>query len=120
MPWEYSQHTGEMKLNGQFVGKGYSGFGPGKDKPEMEALSNIGPIPRGIYTIGAARQHPSKGPVVMSLTPVAHNAQGRTHFLIHGESRRHPGQASQGCIILGLPYRQRVSISGDKTLMVVE
>jgi hypothetical protein len=80
MPWEYSQRTGEMKLNGQFVGKGYSGFGPGRDNPQMEAMRNIGPIPKGRYTIGAARQHPSKGPEVMSLTPVGHIAHGRTHF----------------------------------------
>jgi hypothetical protein len=120
MPWQYQQSTGELSLHNQIVARnGYSGFEQGKDNPQLEAVRNIGPIPRGRYAIGPAHQHPGKGPMVMSLTPVGHLAQGRTHFLIHGESRDHPGQASHGCIILGLSYRQRIAGSGETILEVV-
>jgi hypothetical protein len=81
MPWQYSQSTGELKLNNQLVtDDGYSGFGQGRDNPQMENIRNVGLIPRGPYTIGRAHQHPSKRPMVMSLTPVGHLAHGRTHF----------------------------------------
>jgi hypothetical protein len=40
--------------------------------------------------------------------------------MIHADSRRHPGMASEGCIILPLVARQRVARSRDRTLVVEE
>ena len=56
----------------------------------------------------------------MSLTPVGHLAHGRSAFLIHGDSTKHPGDASEGCIIFGPHIRQRIATSGDTVLNVVE
>jgi hypothetical protein len=55
----------------------------------------------------------------MRLTPQGHNAHGRTGFLIHGDSRRNPGNASEGCIILNRSAREAIANSGDATLEVV-
>jgi hypothetical protein len=55
----------------------------------------------------------------MSLTsPPGTQVFGRTDFLIHGDSRAHPGEASAGCIILPPDVRRRIAASGDTTLEV--
>jgi hypothetical protein len=46
------------------------------------------------------------------------NTLGRGGFLIHGDSVRAPGTASQGCIIMDPATRQRISSSGDVDLTV--
>lgn len=56
----------------------------------------------------------------MVLSPDGHNAHGRTAFLIHGDSRTNPGNASEGCIVLPPAVRIRIAQSGDTTLEVVE
>jgi Protein of unknown function (DUF2778) len=120
MPWRYSQTTGQLTLNGHPVAVGYSGKGPGRNNPQLEQARNVGPIPRGHYRIGPAHAHAAKGPVTMNLTPVGHLAHHRTAFLIHGDSRSHPGDASEGCIILTPAIRRRIAASGDYVLEVVE
>jgi hypothetical protein len=37
---------------------------------------------------------------------------------MHGDSKEHPGCASQGCIILPRPVREQVWHSGDRELEV--
>jgi hypothetical protein len=86
----------------------------------MERVRNVGPIPRGRYRIGAQHAHPTEGPLTMSQTPVGHSAHGRTNFLIHGDSVSHPGNASEGCIILNHAVRQAIATSGDNDLEVVQ
>src|SRR5690606_14747144 len=120
MSWEYSQSTGELKLNGAYVATGYSGAGEGKNNPDMQHLRNVVPIPRGSYHIGSPRNSGSRGRHVMDLTPYGHNALGRTEFLIHGDSISNPGNASEGCIILPRNIRERISASGDNLLEVVD
>jgi hypothetical protein len=56
----------------------------------------------------------------MALTPVGHTAHGRTRFLIHGDSIRHPGNASEGCIVLDRAARQAIATSGDNDIEVVQ
>ncbi len=120
MPWQYSQSTGVLTRDGRVVGTGYSGAaGVGRNNPDAERLTDVGPIPRGQYRIGAQYSHQSKGPVTMALNPVNHSAHGRTHFLIHGDSIRNPGNASQGCIILRRDIRERIANSGDAVLEIV-
>lgn len=121
MPWTYSQKTGTLTHNGKRVGDGYSGKkGAWRDNPRAETVKNRGPIPRGQYRIGPPRLHREKGPITMTLTPVGHLAHGRTAFLIHGDSVNNPGDASEGCIVLGRAFRERVAASGDGALNVVE
>lgn len=120
MSWTYSQSTGELRHNGVLVGTGYSGAGAtaaaGRNNPAMQGAHDQGPIPAGEYHVGNAYSHPQKGPTVMALTPVGHNALGRNGFLIHGNNAQN--DASQGCIILGPAIRQQISASGDTQLFV--
>ena len=118
MAWHYNQSTGRLTRNGAFVGTGYSGKGQGYNNPLLDQVPNVGPIPRGTYRIGRPTTHPAKGPLTMSLTPIGHDAHGRTGFLLHGESIAHPGAASEGCIVLKRVLRQRICDSGDATLEV--
>lgn len=117
MSWQYDQSSGELRLNGALMGKGYAGTGAGRDNPDMEDVAYVGPIPRGDYDIGPAYSHPSLGPVVMNLDPVGHTARGRTHFRIHGDNTSN--DASEGCIILGPSIRKKIAASADRKLEVV-
>jgi hypothetical protein len=119
MGWQYSQSLRQLRHNGKVVGLGYSGHGEGKNNPKRESERGVGPIPRGKWHIGPVSAHHGKGPVVMELTPVHHTAHGRTHFLIHGDSKEHPGTASEGCIILGPTLRALIRDSKDHDLEVV-
>jgi hypothetical protein len=59
----------------------------------------------------------------MRLTPAKGNTMyGRDGFLIHGAStnKKHHGQESDGCVILGLPIRHAIGSSTDHVLTVVE
>jgi hypothetical protein len=122
MTWTYSQRTGMLKHNGSSITQGYSGFGAGKDKPEMEKVRNIGPIPKGKYTmIELIPHHPHTGSYSIRLLPDSNNKMyGRSGFLIHGDSIKNPGTASNGCIILKLVYRKKIWESNDRRLEVVE
>lgn len=109
-----------VNASGHTVGVGYSGAGDGKNKPMMEKVHNVGPIPKGAYTIGAPHDTKTHGPYVLELTPHPQNTMyGRAGFLIHGDSVVDPGTASEGCIILSRPVRTSIWNSGDHALSVV-
>jgi hypothetical protein len=57
---------------------------------------------------------------VFDLTPEGHSALGRTEFLIHGDSKKNPGSASEGCIVLSPEIRGRIAESGVTKLLVVK
>lgn len=138
--WNYKQSTGELTRDGVAVGTGYSGSGAGKNNPALENEEDVGPIPRGSYAIKlqpecmsmlplagggacancegvAAHKH---GPFVLRLTPDAANEMfGRAGFLIHGDSIKAPGTASEGCIVMGPQIRRKISASGDGALTVI-
>ncbi len=79
----------------------------------------MGPIPRGLYKIGKAKKW--KGmPNVFDLSPDGHGAHGRTNFLIHGDAKKNPGNASEGCIILPAEVREKIAQSGVTKLRVVK
>mgnify|MGYP001549603940 CR=1 FL=1 len=44
---------------------------------------------------------------------------GRSGFLIHGDSKKRPGEASNGCIILPAEDRRAISDAGGGTVTVV-
>ena len=119
MGWVYSQRTGEIRHNGVMIGRGYSGKGVGKNNPHMQNVGFEGPIPRGLYCIGQAYHSARRGPLTIKLTPIGHNALGRTNFRIHGDNREMNFTASKGCIILSRPIRERIINSGDTRLEVV-
>jgi hypothetical protein len=127
--WIYSQRTGELYWEHppvrELIGTGYSGAGSLKNDPAMQCISDLGPIPRGEYTIGPIGAYGPGGVLksALPLTPDPSNdmcSPPRSNFLIHGDSAQHPGWASGGCIIMALSIRQKISQSGDNRLRVVK
>lgn len=60
------------------------------------------------------------GPV-LPLTPINVKMGDRTGgFLIHGDSIKHPDDASKGCIIAPHDVREQIANSPDRDLRVVE
>lgn len=118
--YTYSQKTGVLLWNGCFMGCGYSGAPAGKNNPAMQNVKDVGPIPRGKYTIGPAFDAPVQGPVTMRLAPDPANEMfGRGGFLIHGDTEP-PGFASLGCIILPHAIRAAIATNRDDELLVTE
>lgn len=119
--WTYAQKTGELQQDGAHVASGYSGAGAGKNNPEMESVHDVGPIPRGNWTIvGPPVNTPDHGPYVLRLQPDAGtDTFGRTGFLMHGDSKESPGCVSHGCVIMPRAVREQVWTSGDRDLEVV-
>jgi hypothetical protein len=119
--WSYAQKTGEIQQDGKHVSTGYSGASEGKNNPAMENVPNVGPIPRGDWTIaGPPVDSKDHGPYVLKLNPApSTETHGRSGFLMHGDSKEHPGSASHGCVILPRAVREEVWQSGDRELEVV-
>lgn len=120
--WIYKQSTGELRrqaLDAPLIATGYAGRGDGKNNTAMEGVRNIGPLPRGLYSMGLAYTDPHRGPVCIPLLPDALNdMKGRSGFLIHADSIADPGNASEGCIIFSLPTRKLLAESKDRWLVV--
>lgn len=117
--WE--QATGKMLDKSRaLIGLGYSGKDWGKNQPATQSVSNIGPIPEGLYLIGSPRDTVTHGPFVLKLTPDPANRMfDRSGFLIHGDSMVSPGSASEGCIILPIAARRAIANSDDNLLQVI-
>jgi hypothetical protein len=128
----YSQSTGSLKQGTSgaltVVGTGYAGGNLGKNpegrnNPAMQGVKDIGPLPQGVYTIG----HPQNpvthlGPYAMPLAPdLTNNMLGRGDFLIHADTAI-PGDASEGCIVLGPAIRQHIAnnLATDNRITVTE
>ncbi len=121
----YEQATGRMFLTeagvNDLFASGYSGSEEhsGKNNPHAQCEQDIGPLPRGIYTIGAPRNGPT--PISLPLTPdLGNDMCGRSDFLIHGDLLAAPGTASHGCIILPHPDRERIAATHVDQLLVVD
>lgn len=134
--FEYSQSTGTMmhilSENAEtgdrtiftFTPAGYSGNGDGLNNPAAQDQHSVGPIPQGVYTIGAPRADEKVGPMALRLTPAADNEMfGRGDFLIHGDNAHANRSASEGCIILPPDVRAAIGsavLQGDDQLKVIE
>ena len=126
MTWTYEQSSGRMSNDAsEVVGVGYSGgdcgrVPEGKNSPQRQSIPDVGPIPCGMYRIGAPVDTISHGPYVLPLSPNSSNEMyGRSGFLIHGDSVVSPGKASEGCIILSRDVRELIGESMDHSLEVV-
>jgi len=119
MSWAYKQSTGELLHNNIHVANGYSGHSAGLNNPLMQDVPDVGPIPRGTYTIGTFFTHPTKGPLAAHLTPLPGTQEyGRSEFLMHGDNAKMNHTASEGCIIMAHDVRQKVMESKDTQLVV--
>jgi hypothetical protein len=118
----YHQASGVWEgPTGKILGTGYSGHPPNVNNPTAQDIADSGPIPAGVWTIGPAFDHPTKGPVVMSLSPHWDTeVYERSGFLIHGDSIEFAGaeEASHGCIILARSVRETINDSEDHQLQV--
>ncbi len=118
--WKYEQSSGAMiRPDGSILKVGYSGKPPnGVNDPEMQCVKNVGPIPRGFYTIEAPKSKKTK-PYYMPLTPYPEtDTCGRDGFQLHGDNLTHT--ASIGCIVLSpRAIREEIWESGDHVLRVV-
>ncbi len=99
----------------------YSGHGPGLNNPAMEAVSNVGPIPAGLWRVGDPLNPPDHlGPLAMPLAPApGTDPKGRVALFIHGDNAAMNHTASDGCVIL--PHNVRATVAGgaDRDLIVV-
>eukprot|EP01132_Coremiostelium_polycephalum_P000457 gene457-578_t len=120
--WVYEQSTGKIfNKDGEMVKQGYSGKGEDKNKTESESKISQGPIVRGEYTIEAPRDSSKTRVYVLDLTPNEKNdMKNRSGFQIHGASKDHPLESSEGCIVLDRDTRELIAESGVNQLLVVE
>jgi hypothetical protein len=117
--WTFDTASGRLAHDGTYAATGYAGHGPGKDNPADADIPNVGPPPRGLYTIGTARTDPRLGPLAMPITPAPSTPMfGRSGFWIHGDNPVHPGDSSEGCIVLPQAARAAISSSGDTALLI--
>jgi len=119
--WIYQQSTGQLSRDGVLVATGYAGLPPdGKNNPAAQAQRGVGPIPQGMWEIGPAANYKNLGPCAMALIPAAGTQTfGRSGFFLHGDSRAHPGAASEGCIVMPNDTRAAVASSIDRDLQVI-
>jgi hypothetical protein len=121
--WTYEQGTGKLSHNGEEVWRGYAGRGDGLNNPAMQNIKNIGPLPRGFYTIGMPYAHERLGPVCMNLQPDGNNQMfGRGDFRIHADNCANNKSASEGCIVMPLAVRIKIGeavVRGDARLEVI-
>jgi len=113
----YHQGTGETYLDGNYEGIGYSGAGVGRNRPDLEHVPYVGPIPRGKYKIGVPYYSERCGPICFPLEPDGHDAHFRKALCIHGDNKTN--DASSGCIILGRAIRTRIRDDRETVLEVV-
>ena len=117
---QYEISTGVLRRDGAVIGVGYSGQPDCKNDPGKCSVHDHGPIPPGLYTIETPRDTETHGPYVLPLTPDPNNEMyKRSGFLMHGDSKTHPGTASHGCIVAPLVVREAVHKSADINLEVV-
>lgn len=119
----YEQSTGSLfeVVRGDLVllAVGYSGKGKHRDQPTSQHLVGEGPVPRGLWHMGAAVDHARLGPIAIPLAPLASEEPHRSGFFIHGDNDRGDKSASRGCPIFGRNVRTALARAGDATLTVV-
>lgn len=120
--WIYKQSTGQLfNKDNALIGTGYAGSGKGKNNPALQEVENVGPLPRGLYTMKPPVNTVSHGPYAIRLEPHPENQMfGRDGFLCHGERiGQPPGNASLGCMIQNILVRKRMWGSGEDPLLEV-
>lgn len=118
--WIYRQRTGELQHNEEHSAFGYSGYGEAKNRTEDQHRPGLGPIPCGAYLIGSESDDLKHGPCALHLLPLTGTQTfERSGFMVHGDSKDHPGAASHGCIIVGPDVRHAMRDGHDKLLVVI-
>lgn len=129
MPWFFDRSIGLLAhvavpgREADHAFSAYAGQPPYVNSAADDGKECLGPLPAGTYTIGEPIADGGHlGPYVMELLPAAgNNMKGRSGFYIHGDSKDHPGYASEGCIVPkgGRATREVIGTSYDRILEVV-
>jgi hypothetical protein len=120
--WQYEQSTGNLyQPDGTLLCTGYAGAGQFKNDPAAQSIAGKGPLPCGTYQIAKPiDQNPGVGAFALRLDPLpTNNMFGRSEFFIHGDSVTAPGNASEGCIVAPLQYREVIARSPVQVIVVV-
>jgi len=117
----YEITTGRLyDPQGVLLGVGYSGASQYRNDATAQSLKALGPIPAGSYIVCQPVDSPVHGPFAMPLNPDPGNLMwNRDGFMLHGDSVRAPGTASEGCVIMSRDVREAVWASLDHVLEVV-
>ena len=99
----------------------------GKNNPQQQDVPNVGPLPRGAYTVGvwSGTGHPpgyppNLGPDIASLTQVSGETYGRRNFFIQGDAQGPThGQESRGNIVMPRDARMALKTIAPNTITVV-
>jgi Protein of unknown function (DUF2778) len=116
----YYIREGLITFNGKSLGVGYSGNGVGRNNPSKTNVRAVGPIPVGKWVVGPGFQHPHLGPLSLPLTPVdPRNALGRSGFFVHGDNPKGDGSASEGCIVISRPVRNKLDMLTKESQVIL-
>jgi hypothetical protein len=117
----YKQTTGQLMLDNQVIGTGYSGKGVGKNNPAMQNQKNIGPIPAGDYIIHIRQTDQKTGEPVIILHPATETFgrwPGET-FCIQPDSNP-PGNAPAAGIVMPRDVREKIDTAPLTKVRVVQ
>lgn len=133
----YEQGSGRLLLQDRdgclaLLAIGYSGAPGYVNNPNAERRLAEGPIPVGMWAVGASVDHPRLGSVSLPLAPVdyrfeagaqretiATSRHGRSAFYIHGDNAKMNQSASRGCIIMPKGVRLAIAALSIKRLRVI-
>jgi len=115
---EWEQWSGHLTCDNWTTGEdgvidtyGYAGKDYGWNNPFAQDVKNTGPIPEGLYDIGAPDWGTQGlGNPAFRLTPWPGNEMfGRGDFWLHADNPKTLGQSSKGCPIVGLGARKTLA-----------
>ena len=119
MNLNWSQSRGSMTTDdGRLIAVGFAGNHDGRNNPDMQSVHDVGPLPQGVYRVGAWGPHAELGQLSAPLTQIAGETYGRSGFYIHGPGGADPSQCSKGCVVIEHSQRLVVASLAPVTVTV--
>ena len=119
--FKYIQSTGQLfhQEDGKWVliGTGYSGHDDGLNNHAMENVSNVGPIPAGLWSISPPYDDEHLGTLCFRYVALTYMGP-RYSFRLHGDNKELNHTASDGCTIFDHATRQKIADLKPKYLLV--
>jgi hypothetical protein len=118
--------TGKITADdGSTIGTGYAGAPGAVNDPSKCGLTDVGPLPPGIWAMGQPENDPKTGVFSIPLWMLAGDPMGRDcetpgNFRWHGDNAAKPPQSSsEGCLVSDHPSRLAGWSDPDHQLTVV-
>jgi len=125
MTWTFEQVSGKLYgPEGDLIAIGYAGGNCGENpegvnNPDLQQMSQVGPLPCGKYKRGEVIEGSHLGPFAIRLIPDPENKMfGRSGFFMHGDNSKGDRSASEGCIIMSRQVRNQFHDSIDDEITV--